>query len=191
MSSDQQKWNDIYRQRLHTDLTAVDVLLQNQHLLPATGTALDLACGLGANGLLLAEAGLNVHAWDISGVAIEQLKAEASKRALSIETQVRDVITSPPQARAYDVLVVSHFLVREMAEVLQDALRSGGLLFYQTFCRDKGAQIGPRNPDDLLKDNELLTMFPGLRVRVYREESLTGNSQQGWRNQAMLVAEKP
>jgi len=33
-------------------------------------------------------------------------------------------------------------------------------------------------------------LFSKMKVRVYREESLLGDQQQGWRNQALLVAEK-
>jgi tellurite methyltransferase len=60
----------------------VPVLSQNLHLLPSRGRALDLACGLGANALLLAEQGLEVVAWDLSPVAIERLRREAESRGL-------------------------------------------------------------------------------------------------------------
>jgi len=39
---------------------------------------LDLACGLGANALRLAELGLKTEAWDLSPVAVERLNAEAA-----------------------------------------------------------------------------------------------------------------
>lgn len=192
MHPDQQKWDGIYRQRSeHNPPLAAEVLSQNQHLLPASGEALDLACGLGANSLLLAEQGLAVSSWDISPVAIEQLSAIAQRHGLPIHTRVVDVMASPPDANSVDVLVVTHFLVRGMERILIDSLKPGGLLFYQTYCRNKVSDQGPNNPDYLLEDNELLQMFAGLRIRVYREESLLGDRNRGWRNQAMLVAEKP
>lgn len=190
MHPDQEKWDRIYSNRPDTNPVTAEVLQHNQHLLPETGHVLDLACGLGGNSLLLAEKGLTVSCWDISPVAIRHLQQRAQAKNLGIDAKVRDVIEQPPEANSVDVLVVTHFLQRGMTELLTATLRPGGLLFYQTFCRNKVSQQGPSNPDYLLKDNELLTMFAGLKVRVYREESLLGDHFMGWRNQAMLVAEK-
>jgi SAM-dependent methyltransferase len=191
MNTDQQKWDRIYTDKRPGLPQAAEVLIQNRHLLPAKGVALDLACGLGGNSLLLAQSGLDVLSWDVSPVAIAKLQQLASQQALKIRTEVRDVIRFPPDKQSVNVLLVSHFLVREMAADLVAALKPGGLLFYQTFCQDKVSEVGPRNPDYLLADNELLRMFAGLKIRVYREESLLGQRDLGWRNQAMLVAEKP
>jgi 2-polyprenyl-3-methyl-5-hydroxy-6-metoxy-1,4-benzoquinol methylase len=192
MHPDKDKWDRIYSgHNSNNEPQPAEVLLQNRHLFPKKGVALDLACGLGANSLLLAEQGLEVHAWDISSVAIERLDRLAKQRQRQIHTKALDVKSQPLESNSFDVLVVTHFLVREMATELKAALKPGGLLFYQTFCRDKVFAQGPSNPEYLLKDNELLQLFTGLKVRVYREESLLGDHDQGWRNQAMLVAEKP
>lgn len=191
MNTDQQKWDRIYTDKTPGLPQAAEVLVQNRHLLPAKGIALDLACGLGGNSLLLAQRGLDVLSWDVSPVAIAKLQQLASQQALKIRTEVRDVIRFPPEKQSVNVLLVSHFLVRDMAGDLAAALKPGGLLFYQTFCQDKVSEVGPKNLDYLLADNELLRMFAGLKIRVYREESLLGQRDLGWRNQAMLVAEKP
>ena len=87
-------------------------------------------------------------------------------------------------------VVVSHFLERTLTESLCAALRPGGLLFYQTFVRDKVGQQGPGNPDYLLAENELLSMFATLRLRVYREEGCLGDTMQGLRNEALYVGQK-
>jgi len=189
MADLQAKWDTIYSQR-DNEASACLALAQNKHLLPAQGVALDLACGQGGNALLLAKAGLDVMAWDLSPVAIEQLQQIAKQQNLNIKAQVRDVIQQAPEANSVDVIVVSFFLDRSLCTALIKALRPGGLLFYQTYCQDKVSQQGPNNPEFLLADNELLQLFPTLKKRVYREESLLGNQQQGWRNQALLVAEK-
>lgn len=166
------------------------VLLENRHLLPSGGDALDLACGRGANALLLAESGLEVQAWDLSPVAIERLRKEAARRELSIEAEARDVIASPPSPCSYDVIVVSHFLDRSLAPAIIAALRPGGLLFYQTFSRVAVTDRGPEDPTFRLAENELLELFKPLKVRFYREEGRLGDTSQGWRDIAMLVAEK-
>jgi SAM-dependent methyltransferase len=167
------------------------VLLENRHLLPARGQALDLACGRGANALLLAMTGLKVQAWDLSPVAIERLRVEAARLGLAIEAQARDVIAQPPPPNSCDVIVVSHFLDRSLAPRIMAALRPGGLLFYQTFSQVAVSDRGPADPAFRLADNELLELFRPLKVRLYREEGRLGDTDKGWRDVAMLVAEKP
>ena len=184
------KWDNIYSNKSLMRPSASLVLSQNQHLLPAHGVALDLACGQGGNALLLAKAGLDVSAWDVSSVAIEQLRAAAEADGLAINALVRDVIESPPEENSVDVLTISYFLDRGLCSSLVAAIRPGGILLYQTYCQQKVQQLGPNNPDFLLADNELLNLFKTLKIRVYREEALLGDHHQGVRNQALLVAEK-
>ena len=62
-----EKWNKRYRDEAGEE-KASRVLRENLHLLPANGLALDLACGLGGNAILLAQQGLSVCAWDIADV---------------------------------------------------------------------------------------------------------------------------
>ena len=188
------KWNRRYSETqtsVEDQPQAAEVLRQNQHLLPADGQALDLACGLGGNALLLAASGLQTWAWDLSSVALTKLQAYAQTRHLTVHTEVRDVLTEPPPADAFDVLVVSRFLERSLAPALIESLRHGGLLFYQTFTRVRTHSGGPSNPAYLLDDGELLHLFKSLHVRVYREENQLGDTRRGFRNAAMLVAEKP
>lgn len=182
-------WDERYRD---TDLRQdpARVLTENLHLLPAEGKALDLACGLGANAVLLAERGLKTWAWDISPVAIRRLEDQSWEANLDLEAVVRDVTVAPPEADSFDVIVVSRFLDRALAPKLVEALRPGGLLFYQTFTREKIDEGGPGNPDFLLEDGELLKLFAALQPRVYREEGLLGDTSQGFRNEALLVAQK-
>ncbi len=166
------------------------VLADNLHLLPTAGKALDLACGRGANAILLAEAGLEVDAWDQSSVAIQRLSQAAEEAKLGINCSVRDVVSQPPAADSYDVIVVAHFLDRSLSGPISQALKTGGLLYYQTFTRARVSEAGPSNPAMRLADNELLHMFSALHPRIYREELLLGDTSQGWRDLAMLVAQK-
>jgi len=169
---------------------AAQVLWENRHLLPTSGDALDLACGLGANALLLAQAGLTVQAWDSSSVAIDALQSRVLAERLPVQTSVRNVDEQPPAPASFDVIVVSYFLQRSLAPALCAALRPDGLLFYQTFVKDKVLQKGPTNPDFLLTENELLTLFAPLRLRVYHEAGVLGDTTQGLRNEALFVGQK-
>lgn len=185
-----EKWDNIFSQADVKNISANEVLQQNAHLLPASGRVLDLACGLGGNALLLAQAGLETYAWDISAVALSRLQSAAHEADLSISTLARDVQANPPEPDSFDVIVVGHFLYRPGFNALIDALRNNGLLFYQTFTREKVNQSGPSNPDYLLERNELLERCSGMNILVYREEGKQGDSGLGWRNQAMIVAQK-
>ena len=184
------KWDKIFAAQNCNALNASDVLVQHRHLLPSSGTALDYASGLGANAVLLAESNLTTQAWDISAVALKKLDEYANSLNLDISTTVRDVEKFPPEPGSFDVIVVANFLHRPSFSSVVAALRHGGLLFYQTFTANKVNQIGPTNPKFLLTTNELLHLCKGLEILVYREEGLQGETQAGFRNQAMVVAKQ-
>ena len=184
------KWNKIYEGSEHDTVHAAKVLEENLHLLPVTGKALDLACGLGGNALLLAEHGLETSAWDISKTAIDKLNAYSEKLNIPIQLETRDVISTPPTENSFDIIVVTRFLERTLIPHLIDALREGGLIFYQTFIKDKTGDNGPKNPDYRLAENELLTLFQALQIICYREEGTLGDLKHGFRNEAMLIGRK-
>lgn len=190
MSDISEKWDQRYLSATDNFPQPASVLKEYSHLIPPHGIALDIACGLGGNALFLAKTGLSVHAWDISNVAIEKLKTHALSKQQQIMTQVRDVIAQPPAKECFDIIVVSYFLDRSLAKSIHDALRPNGLLFYQTFTRNKATEAGPKNPDFLLSENELLKLFGELHLLAYREEGVDGNIKQGFRNEALFVGKK-
>lgn len=189
-SSTRDKWDQRYRAAAAAPGESVRVLRDYVHLLPRGGRALDLACGLGANALFLAGHGLDTHAWDISDVAIEKLQSLARAGGLALHARVRDVIHEPPPPREFDVIVIAHFLERGLSGTVIDALRPGGLLFFQTFTRTFVNPAGPSQAVYRLADNELLALFAGLRVLAYREEGTVGDTSRGFRDEAMLVGMK-
>jgi tellurite methyltransferase len=166
----------------------VPLLIDRQDLIPRGGTALDLACGLGANALLLARLGLQVSAWDLSPVAIARLRAAAKAEGLRIDARVRDVQARPPAPDSFDLLCVVHFLDRGLAPALAAALRPGGRLFFQTWVGQQRGGRGPSNPVYRLQPGELPDLFPTLIVRHYRE---VGPPDSGFHDQAQLIAESP
>lgn len=185
----QTKWDAIY-QNYHGATQAAEVLVNNRFLLPPQGKALDLACGLGGNALLLAEAGLQVEAWDISPIALAQLQKQAQLRRLTIDTQQKNISPESLLADSFDVIVISRFLDRALCNAIMAALKPSGLLFYQTFTRNKLDQSGPSNPDYLLASNELLRLFQPLTLLFYQEYTQLGDVRLGNRNEACLVGQK-
>lgn len=184
------KWNRIYREAGDAIPDPAPVLADNAHLLPKSGLALDLACGLGGSALLLAQRGLETHAWDISPEGIGRLDGYARRLGLTVHAETRDVVGNPPAEESFDVIVVSRFLDRSLPSFIVKALKPGGLLFYQTFTREKAAGIGPTDPAYLLETNELPRLFGSLRLLFYREEGLIGDLTLGTRNQAFFVGRK-
>ncbi len=165
------------------------VLSRYRHLLPQTGVALDLACGLGSNALFLAEQGLETHAWDISSSAIAKLQRQSDEKNLGLAVAVRDVVDCPPEPLSFDVIVVSRFLDRALTPALHAAIRPGGVLFYQTFV--VGNTGGPSNPDYLLTEGELLRLFRGMQVRAFEDAGKCGRVAEGFRNESYIVVQKP
>ena len=184
------QWNQRYSKTTEAGEPA-KVLKAFSHLLPAEGIALDLACGLGANALFLAQQGLTVQAWDTSQVALTKLQASAACRQLKVQTRQRDCEQYPPEPETLDVLVVSHFLYRPILNALVESLRPGGLLYYETHTLERPGHLnGPSNPDYLLKPGELLDTFGQLQIHAYREDGMVGDLQKGCRGKASIVASK-
>lgn len=181
------KWNWRYKDSDIAEGKVAQVLEENIHLLPQRGKALELACGLGGNALLLARLGLDTEAWDISDVVINKLRAFVKKSKYALCAEIRDVVADPPEANSFDVIVVSHFLDRSLAPRLISALTPGGLLFYQTFIQDAASQHGPQDSSYRLSTNELLYLFATLNVIVYREEGRVGDISRGFRDEALFV----
>jgi len=183
-------WDQHYLSREVSEQTPADVLVQNQHLLPASGQVLDYACGLGANACWLAHKGYQVTAWDASAIAINKIKQYADNYSLKINAQTRDLENDPPVSQQFDMLIVSFFLHRPTLKNLQHILKPGGLLFYQTFSGEQQNGRGPGNPDFRLKQGELLETFSDMQLLFYREDNAAGDLQQGIRDQAMMIAAK-
>ncbi len=193
-NASEKKWNEIYAAESQADSElepkAANVLQDHAYLLPSSGVALDLACGLGGNAMFLTNCGLNAHAWDISAIAIEKVQAHCQRKNISITTEVRDIEQYPPVSNSFDVICVSYYLERTLTQDIITALKPKGLLFYQTFINDKASDVGPSNPQYRLKQNELLALFSSLHVLVYQEHGTVGDVKKGLRNVASLVAQK-
>jgi SAM-dependent methyltransferase len=182
-----EKWNDYYKDADIETATPASILQQNSYLLPKSGRALDLACGRAGNAQFLAKKGLIVDAFDLADNVIDALK-QCNHSA--INPQIWNSETDKLAVAHYDVIVVSYFLQRNLFADIINALKIGGLLFYQTWSQQSIDATGPSNPDFRLQQGELLSLCADLRVVLYREEGTLGDIQQGQRNEAWLIAEK-
>jgi len=191
VTSTADKWNQRYVKQLAAAVVPqpAAVLTANAALLPPPpGPVLDLACGLGANAKWLAARGFAVTAWDISPVAINDLRRSSAGTGWMIDAAVRDVLQAPPASGAYQAIIVANFLERSLFPHLVNALAPGGVLFYQTFTLERAPDgPGPANPEYLLAVNELLLLCDSLHLRYYHEPGRADADAQGL---AQLVAQK-
>lgn len=134
------------------------------------GRVLDVAMGSGRNAIFLARNGFEVEGVDISEEAVNNALQSARENGISIHTSVVD-LEKYYQIRAnyYDVIVCFNYLQRSLIPQMKDGLKIGGMIVYETFTIDQPKFGKPRNPDFLLKYNELLEMFRGFRCLRYRE----------------------
>lgn len=163
-----EKWNKRFA-NADKPPAAATVLQNHLQFLPTQGSALDLACGLGGNALLLTRHGLNTSAWDISATGLAKLQHFAGQQGLSINTQQIDLEADKISAQKFDVITVSHYLYRPLFPALISALNKGGVVFYQTFTNSNTGKGGPSSPAFLLSDNELLEAFSSLETLFYQQ----------------------
>ena len=152
-----------------SDFEPAQFLVENIRLLPK-GRSLDVAMGDGRNAVYLARMGFEVDGIDISPEAVNDALESARKAGIAIRAQVADLEKNYRiEKGAYDVIICFNYLQRSLIPRIKDGLRRGGMVVYETFIVDQ-AQFGkPKNPDYLLKYNELLDMFGDFRCLRYRE----------------------
>jgi SAM-dependent methyltransferase len=151
-------------------------LVSHRAQLPASGDALDLACGRGRNAVWLAQQGFQTTAIDRNAAAIADLQARAEREALPLRAVVMDLEGAPPALgeRCYDVIVAVHYLHRPLFPSILAALRPGGTLVYETFITAQAARGRPTNPAFLLEPGELRRLVAPLEIRDWREGDYEG-----------------
>jgi tellurite methyltransferase len=145
------------------------------------GCALDIACGTGRNALFLAEKGFKVTAIDISSVALARAEKRALEKSLAILWRQADLENYTLEMAFYDLVVNFDYLQRPLLTAMKAALKIGGFIIFDTYLVDQQAIGHPKNPDYLLRHNELLDSFRDFRVLHYREGSIISNGERSFR----------
>ena len=138
-------------------------------LLPATGTALDLACGAGRHLRWLAARGLRPTGIDRDAAAMAACAdLDGAGQAELIAADVESG-PWPCPGRQFDVVVVTNYLWRPLWPTILASLAPGGVLLYETFA-DGNQTVGkPSRPDFLLQTGELLQRCAGLTIVGYED----------------------
>jgi len=170
MDNVRNKWNRRWLEQAAEPIAVDPWLIRVRPLLPATGRALDLACGRGGNALYLAAEGFSVTAIDISEEALAQLAREAAHRKVAIQTRCQDLeagLRLP--ARAFDLAIDFFYLHRPLLGLLRQAVRPGGVAVLRTFSLAGSFPGAPRNPEFALRPGELLKIFDGWDILMHEE----------------------
>ncbi len=149
-------------------------LVENIDLLPR-GRALDVAMGRGRNAIYLARMGFQVEGVDDSREFVEEALARAREEGISIQTRVENLQKIPYiEEEAYDLVICFNYLQRSLMPQMGNWVKPRCMLVFETFIVDQVRFGKPRDPDHLLRHNELLHAFRDFRVLRYREGIIEG-----------------
>ena len=159
-ASDRERWDARFAAADAGEPAPPAALAGREHLLPASGRALDVACGRGRVAVWLAEQGLAVDAVDVSPVGLAAGRALPGGDAVCwIEADLDDGL---PVAGPYEVVVSQRFRAPALYGALVDVLAPGGLLVVTVLAGGDGPyRAAP---------GELLAAFGHLAV-VHHEEA--------------------
>ncbi|MFQ5733398.1 MAG: class I SAM-dependent methyltransferase [Planctomycetaceae bacterium] len=187
-ATDRRRWDEKYRAGDSPECVQPDDWLVHNASQQPPGRALELACGLGHNAIWLAQRGWTVEALDVSPAGLRLASALARRvDAPPVNWVAADLDDFSPAENRYDLAVVFRFLDRDRVPgLIENALRPGGRLIYETFLRahcDR-ADNHLRTAAFTLQPGELPELFPDMIVDEYRETTLPE------RTVAQLVARK-
>jgi 2-polyprenyl-3-methyl-5-hydroxy-6-metoxy-1,4-benzoquinol methylase len=163
------EWEKKYKSKtIDKEPDAAALLRENTHLFSG-GTALDIAMGMGQNAIFLASHGYKVTGIDRSSSAVSLSRENAEKKAVSLRTVEADILTYGIRENYFDVILNFYFLERSLIQKIKKGLKKNGLVFFETYTTDQSRFGGPKNPDFLLKPNELLNCFLDFFIIFYHE----------------------
>ena len=147
--------------------------------LPA-GRALDVATGTGRNSVYLAREGYEVDAIDQSREGLRITRERARERGVDDRLSLAhaDATEYDYPESGYDLVTISFFRTLDRLNDIKDALKPGGVLFYQHHLRSPEATVGPDGARYRFRATELLHACLDLTVLHYEAstESPDGDS---------------
>ncbi len=165
---DKERWERKYGDEKYIFGKApISFLVDHLALLPK-GKALDIAMGEGRNGVYLATQGFDVTGLDISEKGLAKARKLAAERGVSITTHAVDLQQHRLEKNAYDVVLCTYYLQRELFPQISQALKSGGVAVVETYTLEH-RKYRPRFREEyLLRTNELLEHFRDLEILRYQ-----------------------
>jgi tellurite methyltransferase len=168
-TQDRTRWDAIYRESSHLPYPDPDPLLfeYTPPVDPKTGRyrALDLAAGMGQNGLWVASQGYTVDIIDISREGLTRARREMAARNLrNVNLLQIDLDEIEMEEEAYHLVCVFRYLKRDLFPEITACVAPGGRVVYETFNVNYLESVPEFNPAFLLQPGELATCFPGWKI---------------------------
>ncbi len=185
---DRNKWNQRYAEGSYHKNNPVTLVEDWLPGLPV-GRALDVACGAGRNAILLAQAGYQVDAIDISREGLNLARQDAENRGLVINWIEQDLDQAYPFDTDYDLIIVMWYVNLELISRLCDCLAPGGYLICEEHLITDQEVIGPTSLNYRVAPGELREAVSGVDVLLY-EESIEMNSEGEQVASARMVVKK-
>jgi len=137
---------------------------------PPPRRALDVAMGRGRHAIALARLGWRVFGVDWSLDAARRARDGAAGEGLAVRAWCADLTAAPLPRAAFELLVVTRYLQRDLFDSIRSAVVPNGAVVYETFTeRQRAFGSGPTSPDHLLRAGELRAGFDGFDVLFYEE----------------------
>jgi len=128
--------------------------------------------GRGRHALPLARAGFRAFGVDSNFEAVRDAMLSARDAGTSIAAWCADLTEYPLPAAAFDLVVVSRYLQRDLFPAIRAAVRPGGAVLYETFTiHQRALGTGPTSSDHLLREGELRGYFEDFEIVFYEETS--------------------
>jgi tellurite methyltransferase len=126
--------------------------------------------GRGRHALALAALGWRVFGIDVHLDAVRAAIKRAAAERLVIRGWCGDLISTPLPLAAFELVVVTRYLQRDLFDSIWEALVPNGVVVYETFTVSQRALgFGPKSPDHLLQPGELRARFDGFDILSYEE----------------------
>ena len=181
---DQSRWDKHYNiEEFLFGTQPIQFLKKNIHLLPK-GKALDLAMGEGRNGVYLATHGFDVLGLDISPLGLNKAHKLAKHHNVNIKTQVVDLENHQLQKNAFDLILCTYYMQRDLFDQAKEALKPGGMILIETYNIDY-LRYASFSKKYLSKHNELLKIFKDFKVVRYQA------FDDGKEAYSSIIAQKP
>ena len=185
-SRDREKWDAKYAVADDAPRQPSAVLTGLASLLPARGTALDVAGGAGRNAIWLAQRGLNVTIADVSSVGLTLAQERAAAAGVNVQTIEVDLEAAGLQTGPFDLIVSVCYLCRHLFPRFPGWLSPGGTLVVVQPTKRNLERNDKPPANYLLNEGELPRLAAGLEVVHYQEDWLADG-----RHDAVIVARKP
>ncbi|WOE68751.1 class I SAM-dependent methyltransferase [Hydrogenimonas thermophila] len=165
MIEDKHRWNERYK-TLPPPQKPSDLLLRYIDCIKGKDV-LDIAAGLGRHSRILAERGYSVDAIEYSDVALESLREISGVNAIEM-----DLENGCNLEKSYDAILCFNYLNRDLYNFMINHINNDGIILFETFVFDEENECAPKNPNYLLKKNELLKVFSSFHIIEYKESNV-------------------